>query len=34
MAILYYVAAKFRSAMHDDTQILPIPSNPLPPSME
>ena len=25
MATIYYVAAKFRSAMPDDTQILPIP---------
>jgi hypothetical protein len=34
MAVLYYVATKFRSAMHDDSQILPIPSIPLPPFME
>lgn len=32
MTVLYYVVAKFQSHMHDDTQISPIPSNPLPPS--
>jgi len=34
MATIYYVVAKFGSAMPDDTQILPIPSIPFHPEYQ